>query len=464
MDAPAPLIDTIAGLRCTLCRAGGLLTHLDHVACGVCGQSYPVLGGVPIMFESATVEPGPAVDEAAAREVLDAFGIQADALSVLRMRTAMRRRVRFGDALIETESQQFLDRVRASGHAISAAPAEALVEIPAGLVGEQRYHWAKTYLPRRMQGGVRFLANMRLENRGPAALRSAGAGRAHVAIRWARQDRSDLGEQSERTPLPIDLAPGQAVTVAVWVVPPPEPGAYRLTVLIVREQLDWLEQDAITLPVTVSDAAPPPTPDGWRVLPDAPSSYDADHDRGCALLEGWVRDHAPTRPRALEVGGNAAPMLARMESLLGPDPVNADVDLLGLQVGRMVARQHGSAVRPLCADAFHLPFSSGWFDVIVIFASLHHFPDPAALLDHLRRKLRPGGFIGLLCEPVGHPWPGALTQDFLTELRRGVNEQSFSLREYDMMFRQAELVAEEVIVDGNSLKARLVHAPADQAP
>jgi hypothetical protein len=39
-----------------------------------------------------------------------------------------------------------------------------------------------------------------------------------------------------------------------------------------------------------------------------------------------------------------------------------------------------------------------------------------------------------------------------------VNEQSFSLREYEMMFRQAELSAAEVVVDLNSLKVRLICA------
>jgi len=38
-----------------------------------------------------------------------------------------------------------------------------------------------------------------------------------------------------------------------------------------------------------------------------------------------------------------------------------------------------------------------------------------------------------------------------------VNEQSFSLAEYAMVFRDAELRADEVIIDFNSLKARLVH-------
>ncbi|MEJ1978908.1 MAG: hypothetical protein WDN49_25090 [Acetobacteraceae bacterium] len=80
------------------------------------------------------------------------------------------------------------------------------------------------------------------------------------------------------------------------------------------------------------------------------------------------------------------------------------------------------------------------------------------MLRNLRAFLRPGGFIGLFCEPVGQIWPGAVDPLFVAELRRGVNEQSFSLVEYAGIFRAARLDASEVIVDYNSLKARLVPA------
>jgi hypothetical protein len=59
---------------------------------------------------------------------------------------------------------------------------------------------------------------------------------------------------------------------------------------------------------------------------------------------------------------------------------------------------------------------------------------------------------------------GAVTPAFLEELERGINEQSFSLQEYALMFRQAELTPAEVLVDLNSLKARLTHTPLDETP
>ncbi len=460
----------IAGLRCTVCRSPDLGFAHDAITCGQCGQECPILGGVPVMFEAVSVKTDTpdsvdTTDGIAASQVLAAFGLADDPLSRLRIRTLMRKQVTFGGALIQVESRQFLERVRNTGHAIEAGESTGK---PAGretrdLVTVPRYGWSKTYVPRRISPGDAQLANVRIENRGVVPLFRAGAGRAMLAQRWEHRDGSPAATLDERTPLPIDLHPAQSVTVAVRLAPPSRPGAYRLTLTLVQEQVRWLDEDCATFAVKVDPEAPGAVPDGWSVRPGPPTDYDADHVRGLAIMGEWLRQHAPERPRVLEVGGNALPMAALLDQAADLELVNVDVDLLGLQVGHMLARQHGRRVTQLCADAFDLPFPAGYFDAIVLFASLHHFPDPAALLDHLRRRLRPGGFIGLFCEPVGHIWPGAITPAFLAELERGVNEQSFSLREYELMFRRAELMPTEVVVDVDSLKARLVHAATDVA-
>jgi SAM-dependent methyltransferase len=156
--------------------------------------------------------------------------------------------------------------------------------------------------------------------------------------------------------------------------------------------------------------------------------------------------------RVLEVGGNANPMLANRGLRL----VNLDVDVVGLQVGEMLRRRDRHHCVMLCGDAEDLPFAPGHFDAIVMFASLHHFPDPGRVLGHLASRLSPDGFIAVLCEPVGHIHPGAVDRAFKEELEKGVNEQSFTRTEYDMIFQRARLRAEEAVIDFNSLKARLV--------
>jgi SAM-dependent methyltransferase len=157
--------------------------------------------------------------------------------------------------------------------------------------------------------------------------------------------------------------------------------------------------------------------------------------------------------RVLEVGGNANPMAARLS---GVDLYNLDVDTIGLQMGEMALRREGLSAAFVCADAEDLPFPPGFFDAVVMFATLHHFPDPARVLGHVATRVKPGGFVGVFCEPVGHVHPGTVDPLFLSELRKGVNEQSFTASEYDAIFRRARLRAQEAFIDSYSLKARLV--------
>jgi hypothetical protein len=79
----------------------------------------------------------------------------------------------------------------------------------------------------------------------------------------------------------------------------------------------------------------------------------------------------------------------------------------------------------------------------------------------LRGHLRPGGFIGLFCEPVGQIWPGAPGPAVLADLRLGLNAQGFSLAEYAGIFARARLHVCELVIDGASLKVRLTPHAAD---
>ena len=157
--------------------------------------------------------------------------------------------------------------------------------------------------PRRMQAGQNLLANVRLENAGTVPLYKDGPGRTLIAQRWQSREGAPVRAPDLRTPLPIDLAAGHAVTIAVGVAPPIHPGAYLLSLLLVQEQVRWLEQDMLTIPVIVGRDAPETVPEGWNVLPDPPPDYDTDHARAFEIMREWLVAHAPPQPRLLEVGG-----------------------------------------------------------------------------------------------------------------------------------------------------------------
>jgi ubiquinone/menaquinone biosynthesis C-methylase UbiE len=127
------------------------------------------------------------------------------------------------------------------------------------------------------------------------------------------------------------------------------------------------------------------------------------------------------------------------------------------QFGRVIHERLGpdyqNATCFMAADAESACFADDMFDGVVMFAALHHFPDPVAILRALARKTKAGGFLGVLREPCEpNPWDVA----YLRDIRNGINEQMFSIEEYNEIFRRAGVRPESMRVDGgHSLKAIL---------
>lgn len=475
-DVPAwlPGEAAIPGLACPRCHASPIGPAVaEELECPGCGTVYPVIGRVPVMF--GTVLPPAAearVTAAAVRDVLTAFQLPTDALTVLRLRRLMQRQPRFGDALVQTEAAQFVERVRGSGWAVEAnGEASQAMDRAAPRPGRQgpaelrpRIRWIADHVPRIIPPGHEFTVNLRFRNTGAVTLRHRPPGNVTIAPRWLWPDGREIpGAADLRTPLPLDVPPGRELTLPVTLAAPSGQGRCHLRLVMVEEGVGWLDEDATEIAVTLRPTQWAETPAGWRIEPVRDLDYGADHALGLEVLRAWLADAGP-RPRVLEVGGNAYPAIAEV----GGERHNMDVDLLGLQVGCMVqdrmvpertaAGHDPSRVHMVCADADALPYPAGHFDAVAMFATLHHFPDPARTLAGLAGHLRRGGFIAVLCEPVGHFHPGHPDPGFLRELERGVNEQSFLLREWAEIFRTARLDVAEARVDGSSLKARLVPA------
>jgi hypothetical protein len=69
--------------------------------------------------------------------------------------------------------------------------------------------------------------------------------------------------------------------------------------------------------------------------------------------------------------------------------------------------------------------------------------------------VRPGGFLAILCEPIGSYYAETLSAEFRGDLEDGINEQIFTDEEYAWMFATAGLVARRAVIDGGSFKAIL---------
>lgn len=450
------LIQSLNALRCVACGSADLEPGIDVLDCPACDRSYPIVADVPVMFSDAVLRRAPLLPPAVVRTVLQAMDLPQDTGHALRVRRASGAQASYGDKLVAAEAGQFLRRVHASGYPVPAELLDPPTAPAMSEAGEPRCQWLADYVPRAMAPGQACLANIRFENTGNAPLPHEGTGRAAIAFDWTNAAGDPVATEDYRTPLPVTVPPGRAITLPVRVVAPPEPGRYGLTLRMVMEGVRWMEPPHGPLRITVREGAAFTPPAHWDVNANQPGGYLADQARGLALLRDWLASHGPA-PRLLEIGGNAKPVAATLDA----EAYNVDVDLLGLQVGRVVQRARGHDIRFVCADAHRLPFAERYFDAIIMFASLHHVADPAALLRRLRDYLRPGGFIGVFCEPIGQIWPGAVSAAFTAELHRGVNEQGFSLAEYAQIFAAAGLRAANLAADYNSLKARLV--PAGQA-
>lgn len=432
----APLLSM---LRCAGCRAAGLCDDGAVLACRACGRRFPVQADIPVMVTDAVAHRGPLLEPAAARTLMQRLGIPSDPVTILRVRRASGARVR-----LHAGSGRHLPH---DGRVLAGLPAVPQAATPTARE-DVRCEWLREYLPRSMRPDEEILANVQFRNAGAVTMASAGDGRVTLACRWASVDGHDVAVEDVRTPLPADLLPGQVLTLPVRLRTPPLAGRYTLALTMVQEGVRWLEPAFGPFGIGVDPQAGFVPPAHWVM--DGPGPHDrvGDRARATALMRDWVSRHAPPAPRVLELGGGASPASAAA----GWEATVVDGDLLALQLGRLVP---GASPRALCADLADLPLAEADFDVVVCFGALHYLPDPATALRNLRAHLRPGGFIGVFCEPVGQMWPGAPTPSVLAELRRGLNPQGFSAAEYHQIFQAARLRAVELVVDGASLKARL---------
>jgi ubiquinone/menaquinone biosynthesis C-methylase UbiE len=94
------------------------------------------------------------------------------------------------------------------------------------------------------------------------------------------------------------------------------------------------------------------------------------------------------------------------------------------------------------ASAGHLPFPSDSFDAVVTRLSIHHFPEPAPILEEARRVLRPGGrFVVADVVSCDDPEKSAL-HNAIEILRDPSHVRMLSARELSALVGGAGLVIE----------------------
>jgi ubiquinone/menaquinone biosynthesis C-methylase UbiE len=156
----------------------------------------------------------------------------------------------------------------------------------------------------------------------------------------------------------------------------------------------------------------------------------------------------------LEIGGAIHPQSSAFTATC--DVAAIDISFAMSQLGKLyftyVDADKRDRIAFISCDAHEPPFEEKTFDGIVMFAALHHFSDPKRLLVNLRRVLKPGGFIAVMCEPCV-PTPGGV--EYLRDLRKGINEQCWTVEEHGEIFLLSGLRLISGQIDDASLKVIL---------
>jgi len=413
------------------------------------GDAYPVVDGVAILVEGVKVEPrleplsGAVVDQ-----VMAAFELLAGDRPAVE--EAFRHQFVFAEDWIQVEADQFLHRIAAAHEGLRAALDTQAVARAGAVEAEHVPRISSIFRLSHLRPQSRATINVRVENRGCSTLSSHHPQPVLLAYHWI--DSAGGVEEGDRTKLLDDIVPGQAMTVPMFINTPAQTGTFQLRLRALQEGVKWFDEMSVEFAVEIGDGASTVDDPLWQRTANQ-FDYFYDHQEALRLIEQWRHEHF-ARPVDLmvELGGNASPMLLQIEAT---QLYNVDVDPFGMIMGKL---RHGSA-RPklnyVVADGMALPFAPRSIDMLMMFATFHHFPDPIGLLSRLAQFVTDGGLICLMCEPIGHPHADYVEAEYVAELRRGVNEQSFALWEYQQMFDAANLDVVAAQIDVGSAKIAL---------
>jgi hypothetical protein len=87
-----------------------------------------------------------------------------------------------------------------------------------------------------------LLAECLVTNEGDAFLLSAPPHPVYLSYRWRPRDFDAASIEGEPSRLPRALAPGESADVTLLLVPPPEPGDYRLEVTLKQDGVRWFDE------------------------------------------------------------------------------------------------------------------------------------------------------------------------------------------------------------------------------
>jgi SAM-dependent methyltransferase len=430
-------------LCCPQCSSS-LKVADGFVRCTHCGADYASPFGVPVLVPGAKIENTPPPTDNFVRDVataLEAVGCEENLKKCFSLRLEM------PDLHLQAEAEQFGHRLCASGHPISGLSAKTVQFAVRNIPSDIDVRLEPLVLPSSFVTGKRTGVNVRIMNEGQCSISSCDEPPLTLSYRWRK--RPGLGHfwrpmgkpiEGARTPLLVDIRPGEMITQPIFIDAPKEAGKYYLEFALVLETLQWyldcgpihrckVQEDSLAAKYTQN-------------LDGPALSYLEQRQLGIDLLNKWLSSYINTSdPLVVEIGGNYN---AASESIRSTRLLNIDVDFHSLMARNIVKKDK---IVSIVADGMNIPVKKRSVDAIILFATFHHFPEPIQLLSRLRSKLKPGGLICLMCEPIGHVASHHNYTAYVEELEKGVYEQSFEIWEYEAFLEAAGLRIADAVFD-----------------
>ena len=436
---------------CPVCN-GDLKAEPDAFKCRVCSETYNAPFGVPLLIPNSKMLKRLDLPSEEFAQDLGRVAGKCDPKVLSDLREAFSFSFHFDNPVIQSESTQFLNRLRSSGVSIRDPypPSDTVPSSPFS-VNDSKAAAVEVKIitfPEVLVSGEVISFNIQITNKGSTVLTSKG----QTPFRLSYWVVDGDGQQQEglRTDLLIELRPNSSITQPIRVALP-KPGKYALKIKPLIENVKWFDSDS-TIEIEVprpprlfsAKARRPFNPVETQITRD----YGADHAFALLFLQKCLADMPGETKAIIEIGGNFHPSTS---ALTQHDVINVDVDPFGLLSAQILYKDQWS-IRHIVADGMHLPVADNSVDAMVFFSTFHHFPEPVTLLQHIKRKLKPTGRLFLLCEPVGHVFAENAPEEFIKELKLGAYEQSFVPWEYNQLLTAAGFEIVDGILDVGSAK------------
>lgn len=441
--------------KCLSCNNDSLIEQSDSYCCNKCGAQYHIMFGVPLFLKGVNIIPSNyKLTIESAEQICNFTNLSRNEIVLKTLQEIFTYNYHFNDLNLDAENNYFFNRVPLPENMKRLSLKNNQEKHPINL--NIRFSFISHFIPTQMSCKQLLTKNIRLINRCNSIISSKVCNPIMISYCWYNYEGAVKIGGSRKTPLPIDLFPGRAITIPLLICTPDEPGLYKLEVFLDNDEGRLLDGNILNIDIQIQKKKNKELPKFWKKTkkPQDTYNYQEDHRNDQELVFKKVRRYIKSfskNIRILEVGGCCNPMMRGIEA----DIYNIDIDVQTLQIGQLSVTDPQERLQFIAADVCELPFVEHCFDFVVMFSSLHHFVNPDKVLKYLTRFLKPGGLMAIMCEPVGYYIDGKVSTEFIKELEHGINEQIFTAKEYHEMFTNANLYPEEVIIDRGSLKAIL---------